>query len=320
MDTIQDMGRMGSQHLGINVSGAMDTYSLQLANALLGKDLGAATIEMHFPAAEIRFDHSTIFCLTGGDFSPMLDQISVPLNKPVLAQRGNILRFSKIRSGARCYLSVMHNLRIDRWMKSYSTNLKAEAGGYEGRRLRAGDRLDFVAPHAFDIVLTSNYSGALGWQAGELPRRVDNRFKILRGNEWCWLSASSIKSVLEGRFLITHQADRMGYRLMGPKLQQEGEQQLVSSGVKCGTIQMLPGGQLIVLMADSHTTGGYPRIAHIISTDIAALAQLPPRNFIRFALSDIDSAERSLVERQQFLEQLARSSRIKIERFLHVYN
>src|SRR6476469_7824076 len=135
LDTIQDKGRFGYQHLGINTTGVMDGYAAQLANALLGKDLGSAVIELHFPASEILFEQPTVICITGAEFSPVINNIPIPNNRPIAVGKNAVLKFTKATWGARAYLSVYHPFATTPSLGSLSTNLKAEAGGLNGNKL-----------------------------------------------------------------------------------------------------------------------------------------------------------------------------------------
>ena len=272
LDTIQDQGRFGCQHLGINPGGAMDRFSAQLANALLGKNLGAAVIEMHFPAAKILFDKETIICITGADFTPTINKKNIPLHQPVFVNKNTELRFEKKISGARCYISLIPDVDIEKWMDSYSTNLVAQAGGYKGRPLQKGDKLTFKGNADFKVSLNQQDFSMLPWRATEIIQsKLEIRF--IKGNEWEWLTENAKKTFAEHHYKILNNSNRMGYRLQGNELNVNEEKQLISSGVTFGTIQLLPDGQLIVLMADHQTTGGYPRIGHVISADLPFLAQ-----------------------------------------------
>lgn len=128
-DSLQDGGRWGYQHFGINPGGAMDRFSASLANALLGKPLNAPVVEIHFPASQILFEEATIVCLCGADFSATANGHPLPLHHPVIIAKNSLLRFNHIQSGSRAYLAVLHDLRVEAWLESYSTNIKAGAGG-----------------------------------------------------------------------------------------------------------------------------------------------------------------------------------------------
>ncbi|HVE60275.1 MAG TPA: biotin-dependent carboxyltransferase family protein, partial [Chitinophagaceae bacterium] len=274
LDTIQDGGRHGYQHLGINPGGAMDRFSAQLSNALLGKDLKAPVIELHFPAASFLFKKNCIICLAGADFSAFLHEEQIPLHQPVFIKAGSVLGFKNKIWGARCYLSILHEMQIDKWLGSYSTNVKAEAGGWNGRKLQSGDKIDFIQN---DLLNKQNiHHLLLPWKTEGIKKSFTTSLNVLVGNEWNWLTDISQHSFLQNDFQLSISADRMGYRLTGKKLKTKEEASLLSSAVNFGTIQLLPDGRLIILMADHQTTGGYPRVAHVISGDLSLLAQTNP--------------------------------------------
>lgn len=309
LDTVQDGGRHGCAHLGIGPGGAMDPYSAALANTLLGREPADAVLELHFPAAQIVFEKATVIALTGADFAPNIDGRPVPMDHPVAVPAGAHLRFEQQIGGARAYLSVIGGLAIMPWLGSYSTHLKAAAGGVEGRALRVNDviryREDDHLPNITDVTV-------LPWKALHV---VDDRKDIafLMGPEWSWMSEKSRQAFEAGQFRITTAADRMGYRLYGPELQAVRTEQLVSSGVCAGTIQLLPDGQLILLMADHQTTGGYPRIAQVISAHLPLLAQKKPGDNIHLKLTQLATAQEKIVAQKKYLQQLQIACKLKID-------
>ena len=311
LDTIQDQGRYGFQHLGINPSGAMDPLSSKLANALLGNEFNEAVIEMHFPAAEIQFDHPTVIVITGADFSPAINAQTLPLNQPVLVNRKRVLKFTRLKSGARCYLAVLNGFKIDTWLNSYSTNLKAGAGGWKGRKLLKGDDLPISNQPDISESLDHDFI-PLRWGAVKKESIITNEVRYLKGSEWDWLDNG--EDLQKQEFVITKDSDRMAFRLSGKELNAENKQ-LISSPVTFGTIQLLPNGQLIVLMADHQTTGGYPRIGHVISADLPILAQLAPGNNIRLLPTDLQIAEKAMLEEHQYLRDLQAACAVKMKQF-----
>jgi antagonist of KipI len=316
LDTIQDDGRYGQQHLGINPNGAMDRFSARLSNALLGKELGDPVMELHFPASQILFEKETVIAITGADFSPTINGQPVPLHHPVAVNKKTILGFAKHQSGARCYLSVLHGFRLNQWMNSYSTNLKAGAGGVQGRALLKNDVILFQNGPSVSTFLHEKDIAVLPWKAMDI---VDTRNEIefVIGSEWHWLTPEAREIFQEHWFQITNEADRMGYRLAGQKLNPKEEEQLVSSAVGFGTVQLLPKGQLIVLMADHQTTGGYPRVAHVISAHLPVLAQKKPNDVIKFKLTTLEEAEKKLVTQKKYLLQLQIACKFRMEEFLN---
>lgn len=317
LDTIQDEGRYGYQHLGINPGGAMDRFSAQLGNALLGKYLNSPVIEIHFPSPVILFQKETIICITGADFSPMINQKKISIDQPIAVNKNSVLQFEKMRSGARCYLAVLHDLDLDKWLNSYSTNLVAGAGGFKGSNLKKGDILNFKNNFEYKYLAEEKDFVLLPWKAIEtVPSKKEIRF--IKGNEWDWLTDDAIKIFAGSNYNILNNSNRMGYRLKGDSLKVKEDKQLISSGVTFGTIQLLPDGQLIVLMADHQTTGGYPRIGHVISADLPLLAQRNPGDEIKFSAVEHIIAEQQLIEQHRHLLQLQTASKFKIEKLLDV--
>lgn len=315
LDTVQDLGRYGYQHLGINPSGAMDRFSASLANALLGKDLHAPVIEMHFPAAQILFQQPSVICISGGDFTPTINNIPAPLHQPILISANAVLQFKTLKGGARCYLSFLNEMHVTKWLNSYSTNLKAGAGGFNGRRFQKGDELGFD-PMQLPEVNTNRFT-SLPWRYKN-ETIITNEVEFLPGKEWNWMSAKGQARLLNNLFALTATSDRMGYRLHGETLEQQQHEQLVSSAVSFGTIQLLPNGQLLVLIADHQTTGGYPRIGHVISAHLPKLAQMKPNEEIRFVMTDVNSAEKKLVEQQNYLHRLQKTCHLKMQAYVNL--
>lgn len=315
LDTVQDTGRCGSQHLGINPGGAMDRFSAQLSNALLGKDLKAPVIEIHFPASQILFEKETIICICGADFFPGINDHPVPLHQPIAVNRRSVLKFNRLQSGARCYLSVLNEMKLDKWMNSYSTNLKAGAGGLEGRALLKNDVILFQNGHKITTLLHEKDFVILPWKA-QYSVDIRNEIEFIIGSEWCWLTKESQETFREHWFQITNEADRMGYRLAGPKLGVKNEEQLVSSAASFGTVQLLPTGQLIILMADHQTTGGYPRVAHVLSGHLPIVAQKKPNDVIRFKFTSLEEAEKKLLAQKKYLQELQIACKFRLEEIL----
>jgi len=318
LDTVQDLGRYGYQYLGINCNGAMDRFSMQLVNALLGKELGSPVLEIHFPASQFLFEKETIICITGADFLPMLNDQVIPLDRPIAVSSKSTLRFEKLQTGARCYLSILNELKLDKWMESYSTNLKSGTGGFEGRSLQRNDVILFQNGINISRLLQERDFVVFPWKANDV---VDTRNEIefLIGSEWHWLLKDAQETLQEHWFQITNEADRMGYQLAGQSLEMRNNEQLVSSAVSFGTVQLLPNGQLIILMADHQTAGGYPRVAHVISAHLPILAQKKPNDVIKFKMTSLQEAEIKITTQKKYLQQLQIACKFRMEEFLHAH-
>lgn len=314
LDTLQDLGRYGFQHQGINPGGAMDQFSAVLANALLGKELKAPAVEMHFPAATVLFQKKAVVCLAGADFSPLVNGEEISLHQPVALMENSVLSFRKKKSGARCYLSLLNDWEIEPWLNSYSTNLKASVGGYRGRRLEKEDEMPIAS---IDFALEKN-PAPLPWRYRS-ESSVSNEIEFTVGPEWNWLGTKSQTFFLNNAFAVSPFSDRMGYRLQGEALTQENKGSLLSSAVNFGTVQLLPNGQLIVLMADHQTTGGYPRVANVAKAHLPKLAQVNAGDEIRFKLVTIEEAEENFVAQQTYLHNLQDSCGSKMQKWLDAH-
>ena len=167
MDTVQDMGRYGWQHLGINPGGAMDKLSARIANILVGNDTDEAVIELHFPSAAFFFEQPSLIAISGADFSANVNGEGVPCMRPILVSKYSILQFHGIENGARAYLAVHGGLAIPRWLNSYSTHLKAVAGGFKGRVLQKDDEIGFRTEIDLTALLGKKEFEVLPWKADD---------------------------------------------------------------------------------------------------------------------------------------------------------
>lgn len=316
LDTIQDMGGYGQQHLGVNPAGAMDKYAMQVTNILVGNQPGEATIEMHFPASVFMFTQPALIALGGADLSASINGEPVPNLHAILVGKNDVLQFHKPVSGARAYLAVGGGFAINKWMNSYSTHLKAKVGGHQGRNLAKDDELLLRQPSSFPV--KQNDFTILPWQADIKWPDENKEILMLPGNEWERLSTESKESFTMTSFVITNQSDRMGYRINNIPLSTINNEEVISSAVSFGTVQLLPDGRLIVLMADHQTTGGYPRVAHVISAHHSKLAQMKAGNKIHFRLTDQQTAEELFIKQQQHLLQLQNACTFKLQEYFTI--
>lgn len=316
-DIVQDMGRYGWQHLGINPGGAMDKLSAQVANILVGNETYEAVIEIHFPASAFFFEQPSLVAVSGADFSASVNGEEIPCMRPVLVSKYSILQFHRIENGARAYLAVHGGLDIQPWLNSFSTLLKANAGGYNGRVLQKDDEIAFRTTVDLSGLLAKKEFEVLPWRAdNDWGNNNTDEILVLPGNEWNRLNDQSKEKFFEQGFLITNHSDRMGYHLKSKPLSTITNEEVVSSAVSFGTVQLLPDGQLIVLMADHQTTGGYPRIAHVISAHHSRLAQMKPGEQFIFRFTDQHTAEELFIKQQQHLVQLQNACKFKLDNLL----
>ncbi len=319
-DTIQDLGRYGQQHLGINPSGAMDKYAMQVTNILAGNQPGEAVIELHFPASVFMFTQPALIALGGAEFSASINGEPVPNLHAIYVCKNDVLQFHKPLLGERAYLAINGGMAIDPWMNSYSTHLKAHTGGYKGRSLQKEDEIFFKKALSFSF--QQNEFRVLPWQADTKYlleslswQEESKKILVLPGHEWERLTTESKENFTMTSFIITRQSDRMGYHLNNIPLRSLTNEQVVSSAVSFGTIQLLPDGRLIILMADHQTTGGYPRIAHVIAAHHSRLAQMKAGNKIHFRVTDQYTAEELFMKQQQHLLQLQNACTFRLEEY-----
>ena len=313
LDTIQDMGRFGFQQFGINPSGAMDKYAAAIANILVGNKQHEAVIELHFPAPSIFFEETALVALSGADFDANINGRSMPLDQPLIINQGRTLQFRSLKNKTHCYLAIKGGIKIDSWLNSYSTNIKAEAGGYSGRRLLKDDVIGLNDEKSYDLTDEEDLR-ILPWKANEeFGMSSSIELMVIKSNEWDWLDKTSQEKFLKNPFYISPNSDRMGYRLDSEPLSSSIKTELISSAVNFGTIQLLPDGQLIILMADHQTTGGYPRLGNIISTHLPKLAQMKAGEEVRFRFTDNETAEDLLIKQHQHLLQLEIACKLKLE-------
>ncbi len=315
-DSVQDLGRYGYQHLGINPTGAMDIVAAQIANFLVGNLGNEAVIELHFPTSTFQFQTDAIIALSGADFSATINDAPIPINTPIIIAKDALLHFKKLNDGVRCYLAVGGGYDMPLWLKSGSTNLKANAGGYCGRLLHKNDLIGFKQQREYSNILSQKEYTILPWKVDVATvYKKEDALDIMLGNEHQYLCGASKEILLTSAFTITNKSDRMGYRLHGLPLQLLQPFSLISTAVIKGTIQLLPDGDLIVLMADHQTIGGYPRVAHLSETAVVKLAQMQAHQTIKFKVITHYDAHEKLQQQHQYLLQIQNACTFKLKDF-----
>jgi antagonist of KipI len=317
LDTIQDLGRFGHQYAGINTGGAMDKFAMQIANILVGNKPEAAVIELHFPASVFIFTKPALIALSGADFSVTIDGEPVPLLQGIVVGKNAVLQFHTPIQGTRTYFAVSGSFAIEQWLGSSSTNLKAKAGGLKGRSFRKDDEIIFAEDINIQFSYEENNFKVLPWKADKSWGDNSNEIFVLPGNEWAYLTDESKEKFITSNFIIAQQSDRMGFSLKNIPMKNNTNDEVVSSAVSFGTIQLLPDEGLIVLMADHQTTGGYPRIAHVIAAHHSKLAQMNAGEKINFKFTSQQIAEELLMKQKQHLQQLQNACTMKLKEYLY---
>ena len=316
-DAFFDAGRFGYQHLGINPTGAMDTIAVKIVNALTLNPANEAVLEMHFPAATILFEKDALIAISGADFSATINDHIIPLNKPILVKQHALLQFKKPQKGARVYLGVQGGFKLSSWLESYSTNTLINVGGFNGQKLKPADKILFKIDLAYPLLQSTNLFKILPFQANINELYQGGLLSIVAGRHFSLLTNNSKQQLLRQNFTITADSNRMGYKLQSHPLLLQQPQNIISSGVTKGTIQLIPNGQLIILMADHQTTGGYPIIGHVITADVCSLAQHNPNDSINFKMVSYSEAEETFINQHRHLLQLQNACNLQLNEFIN---
>lgn len=270
--TIQDQGRFGFRKYGSPTAGVMDEQSAALANHLLNNHSSSPVLEITMTGPKLLFSTSTLISIAGADISPKLNEHSISINKVIAIQKGDILSFGALRYGCRCYLAIKDGFQTEYILNSYSyfSNITTN------NRIKKGDQL----PIKKHVAKQSHFSTV----------KIDDEFfktiniKCSKGPEYHLVSNSEI--VFQSNFSISNDSNRMGYRLDGPAIPYPTAFEMLTSSVLPGTVQLTPSGQLIILMKDCQTTGGYPRILQLTTDGINKLSQKKAADLVALVLQE----------------------------------
>ena len=294
LTTVQDLGREGFGTIGVSPSGAADPISLRLGNRLVGNVEGAAALEMTLLGGSFVFPEGAIVALAGSDFGARLGDAAVEPSRAVEVGPGQTLQLGPSRSGARSYLCVQGGIAVPPFLGSASTHLLSGLGGFEGRALRKGDVV------AIGSAIEPFRKRIIAPRVAELLSRR-GVLRVTPGPQAEWFDKSSLRAFYSDTYRVSEQSSRMGLRLEGPPIMQSMNRAMITEGVSLGAVQVPPSGLPIILFVEQQTTGGYPKIANVISADLHRLGQLRPRDEIRFELVSFESARSLLIEQENLL-------------------
>jgi len=294
LTTVQDLGREGFGPMGVSPSGAADAISLRIGNRLLSNAEGAAGLEMTLLGGTFVFPDGGILALTGSDFGATFDGKPIELWTSFEVRAGQALRLGPTRSGARCYLCVRGGIEVTPFLGSASTHILSGLGGHKGRALRKGD-----------VLKIGETNGAYRRRtvAADALERISSR-KVLRvtpGPQSDWFPEPARQIFYASTYRVAEESNRMGFRSEGAPIPAPPGGEMISEGVALGAVQVPEGGQPIILFVEQQTTGGYPKIANVISADFHSLGQLRPRDEIRFERVGWETARSLLREQEELL-------------------
>jgi KipI family sensor histidine kinase inhibitor len=296
LTTIQDDGRWGHQSEGVPVSGALDRVSHRVANALVGNDPGAATLEVTVLGPTLRIEAAARVAVAGADLGFSVDGRALAANEAMECRPGAVLQSAGRRDGARAYVAFEGGVASSPVLGSQSTHTLAGLGGLEGRALRPGDRVP-LGP-------VRGTRSARHVEVLSPVRRGGARVRVVRGPQDEFFPERALDLLQTTRFTITPQSDRMGYRLSGGRLPRLEGREMISDATFAGGVQVPPSGEPILLMSDRQTSGGYPQIATVISADLPVVGQLAPGDWLEFEQCSRDDALAALVAQEAALSVL----------------
>jgi antagonist of KipI len=282
--TIQDLGRFGCLRYGVPISGAMDQFSLVAANVLVGNKPNDACLETTLIGPQLQVLDKTQIAIAGAECSPKINGKSAPTWRTLEAKKGDVVSFGSMRSGCRAYLSARGGIDVPVVLGSRSTHVRGGFGGLNGRALRNDDIIDCfdVPPQSIEYSLPEKL----------LPSFADHvEAGVVMGPQADMFTEAGVDTFFSGSFKITSEADRMGYRLDGPQVEHSGSADIVSDALLPGAVQVPRDGRPIVVMREAQTTGGYAKIAVVISPDLTVLGQAKPGCSIRFSRVSLSEAQ-----------------------------
>ncbi len=293
--TVQDLGRRGHLALGVPLSGALDVPTLRLANLLVDNGEAAAALECRSPGPVLRVSvpsarialvgtQASLIVERGGDTEEWSSWRSVDLVE------GDIVRVAPFADTAVAYLAIAGGVAVPEVLGSCSTFLRGGFGGLRGRALKVGDALSARDRERAGPCLTLIQ-----------PPLIDDfpTLRVIRGPQAAMFGESTLSELVRESYTVTRDLDRMGARLNGPELVRRDSSEMLSDGTVPGALQVPPSGQPILLLADCQTTGGYPKIATVISADIPAAGRLMAGSRVRFAWVDVEEAVDALGEAER---------------------
>ncbi len=320
LTTVQDLGRTGYQRYGVPVSGAMDRCALRIANRLVGNEESAAGLELTLQGPEVRLPGGAVLAMTGADCAPRLNGRPMPQWRTIAAPAGSTLECGTARDGLRAYLAVRGGIDVPVLLGSRSTFMRSRFGGFQGRSLRAGDSLPVVGLGAGEALYARGPHTAGHPPVGEsrggaapilsLPRdRIPlyghvHRLRVIMGPQDDAFTDEGATTFFSSEYELSPQSDRIGCRFTGPPVQHRAGADIVSDGIVWGAVQVSGDRMPIVLMADCGTTGGYTKIATVVSVDLGDLAQAVPGDRVRFVAVTVEEAVEAIRDQDRWIATL----------------
>ena len=292
LTTVQDRGRFGYGRYGVAPSGALDPFSLRVANLLVGNSENEACLEITLSGLRLKALTEVAIAVTGADLQAHSNDKPLDMWTSHILERGNILSFRGVKSGCRSYLAIGGGISLPKVMGSKSTNLSSKFGGLDGRPLQKGDILSSTSPHLH--LNTERKSFPQAWIP---PHAKERHLRVILGPQDDQFTEKGKKTFLGSPYQVSPDSDRTGIRLAGPMIERRPEvsESIISEGVISGTIQVPGDGQPIIILVET-VTGGYRKIATVITADLPLLGQVKPGDTVTFKQVSLDDAYEALRE------------------------
>jgi antagonist of KipI len=291
LTSVQDLGRYGYGRYGVAPSGALDSFALRIANLLVGNRSDQACLEIVLLGPAIKALEDVVVAVTGGNLQPRRDKQPLAMWRSQNLKKGDILSFSSPLSGFRAYVAVGGGISVPRVMGSRSTNFSSGFGGFQGRALKKNDIL--TSENHSQCVKTDTRIFSAAW----IPVYPDNwSLRVIWGPQDDHFPADSRACFLDATYIMSADSDRTGIRLQGPVIRQKPDIQasIISEGVISGSVQ-IPGDGMPIIILGETVTGGYRKIATVISADLPLLGQIKPGDSMRFTAVSLDEARQALI-------------------------
>ena len=292
--TVQDLGRYGYSHFGISPSGPADSLSFRIGNMVVGNNEDLAGLEMTLLGGDFEFDLDTEVAITGSQFNISLNGKETPHNEPFHVKKNQILSIGMSKKGSRCYLSVKGGIKIQNYLNSKTTHIMSGMGGLMGRPLKKGDLLEI---NESGKINTPNISNKIH----DINTSI---IRINRGLQSSYFSENTWKTFTSQTFTVSDVFSRMGIRLLCDPIKSLKGNEILTEGIPLGAIQVPGSGEPIISFVEHQTTGGYPKIANVISADLCKVGQLKPGDEFQFELVSFEKAESLRIEQETFLNKL----------------
>lgn len=288
LTSVQDAGRFGYMEYGITSSGVMDMDAYRIVNKLVGNHEGEAVLEATLMGPTFQVEGEGLLAFYGADMPATLDGVPLERGKAYPVKDGQTVAFGMAKSGVRTYIAFAGGIDVPIVMGSRSTNMKCGIGGYQGRKLAGADVLSVADPKEGEKTWEKLMKHSV--PAKDYPSQISIR--VVLGPQDDYFTKKGLDTFLHTAYQVSPQSDRMGIRFLGEAIEGVSSMDIVSDGITFGSIQVTSEGLPIILMADHQTTGGYAKIATVVTEDLCKLAQARPGDHVAFEAVPVEAVRK----------------------------